>query len=304
MSEAFVGQIAAADDLDLTVTDEVRSLIRTALDEDLRHGPDVTTQATVPADAVTDAAIVSRGHGVIAGLPVVLAVLDEVIGAGRYEVTSSVADGSHVGPGDVVLAVHAPTGALLTAERTALNLVCHLSGIATATARWVQAVEGTDAKVRDSRKTLPGMRYLQKYAVRAGGGVNHRLGLGDAALIKDNHVAAAGSVSAALSAVRAAAPGLAVEVEVDSLAQLDEVLALGPQLVLLDNFALWETQMAVQRRNARSPETKLESSGGLSLDMAADYARTGVDYLAVGALTHSVTVLDLGLDIPAPPAGS
>ncbi|MGC4959869.1 carboxylating nicotinate-nucleotide diphosphorylase [Gordonia sp. DT101] len=300
MNEAFVGQVRAAADLDLTVTDEVRTLIRTALDEDLRHGPDVTTLATVPADARTEAAVVSRADGVIAGVPVVLAVFDEVIGAGAYEVTAAVPDGAAVGPGDVVLRVHAPTGTLLTAERTALNLVSHLSGIATATARWVAAVEGTDTRVRDSRKTLPGMRYLQKYAVRAGGGVNHRMGLGDAALIKDNHVAAAGSVSAALSAVRAAAPGLPVEVEVDSLAQLDEVLPLEPQLVLLDNFALWETQMAVQRRNTRSPRTKLESSGGLSLEMAADYARTGVDYLAVGALTHSVTVLDLGLDIPAP----
>ncbi|MEE3852499.1 carboxylating nicotinate-nucleotide diphosphorylase [Gordonia sp. LSe1-13] len=300
MSDGFVGQVGAAAELDLAVTDEVRTLIRTALDEDLRYGPDVTTAATVPADAVTDAAIVSRGHGVIAGVPVVLAVLDEVIGAGGYTVTAAVDDGAGVGPGDVVLGVHAPTGALLTAERTALNLICHLSGIATATALWVDAVDGTDTKVRDSRKTLPGLRYLQKYAVRAGGGVNHRLGLGDAALIKDNHVAAAGSVSAALSAVRASAPGLPVEVEVDSLAQLDEVLALEPQLVLLDNFALWETQMAVQRRNARSPQTKLESSGGLTLDVAGDYARTGVDYVAVGALTHSVAALDLGLDIPAP----
>ncbi|KSU58270.1 nicotinate-nucleotide pyrophosphorylase [Gordonia sp. SGD-V-85] len=275
-------------------------MIRAALDEDLRYGPDVTTTSTVPADAVVDAAIISRAHGVIAGVPVVEAVFDEVIGAGEYTITSRVDDGTRVEPGTVVLAVHAPTRALLTAERTALNLISHLSGIATTTAAWVAAVEGTDARIRDSRKTLPGLRHLQKYAVRAGGGVNHRMGLGDAALIKDNHVVAAGSVAAALEAVRAAAPGLPVEVEVDSLAQLDEVLGLEPQLVLLDNFEPWETQMAVQRRNTRSPGTKLESSGGLSLDVAADYARTGVDYLAVGALTHSVTVLDLGLDIPAP----
>nr|WP_039994269.1 carboxylating nicotinate-nucleotide diphosphorylase [Gordonia otitidis] len=295
---AFVGQQEAAEQLDLVVTDEVRTLIRTALDEDLRYGPDVTSAATVAPNATVDAAIVSRADGVIAGLPAVLAVLDEVVGAGAYEVTASVADGTRIAAGDVVLALRAPTAALLTAERTALNLVCHLSGIATATARWVDAVAGTDARIRDSRKTLPGMRYLQKYAVRAGGGVNHRMGLGDAALIKDNHVAAAGSVSAALTAVRAAAPDLPVEVEVDSLEQLDEVLALAPQLVLLDNFELWATQMAVSRRNNRSPQTKLESSGGLTIDQAADYARTGVDYLAVGALTHSVTALDLGLDIP------
>jgi len=294
---AFIGQVAAAE-LGDPVTDEVRALIRTALDEDLRYGPDVTSMATVAADAVTDAAVVSRGDGVIAGVPVVLAVFDEVIGVGEYTVTAQVADGTRVGRGDVALAVHAPTRALLTAERTALNLICHLSGIATTTAHWVDELDGTAAQVRDSRKTLPGLRSLQKYAVRAGGGVNHRLGLGDAALIKDNHVAAAGSVTAALNAVRAAAPDIPVEVEVDSLAQLDEVLELTPQLVLLDNFEPWATQMAVQRRDTRSPETKLESSGGLTLDVARDYARTGVDYIAVGGLTHSVTVLDLGLDIP------
>jgi nicotinate-nucleotide pyrophosphorylase (carboxylating) len=186
---------------------------------------------------------------------------------------------------------------LLTAERTLLNMVCHLSGIATATAAWVDAVSGTKTKIRDTRKTLPGLRALQKYAVRVGGGVNHRLGLGDAALIKDNHVAAAGSVVAALRAVRAAAPDLPCEVEVDSLEQLDEILAEGAELVLLDNFPVWQTQIAAQRRDTRAPATKLESSGGLSLDTAADYAGTGVDYLAVGALTHSVRVLDIGLDV-------
>ena len=199
-------------------------------------------------------------------------------------------------PGDVVLEVEALTRPILTAERTMLNLLCHLSGIATATAAWVDAVAGTRCVVRDSRKTLPGLRLLQKYAVRAGGGENHRLGLGDAALIKDNHVVAAGSVVAALRAVRDAAPDLPCEVEVDTLEQLDEVLAEGADLVLLDNFPLWQTQMAVQRRDRIAPATRLESSGGLSLEQAADYAATGVDYLAVGALTHSVTVLDLGLD--------
>lgn len=298
-SGSFVGQSTAQGAVDFSITDEVRALIRTALDEDLRYGPDVTTIATVPAGATVDAAIVSRADGIIAGLPVVREVFDQVIGVGEYEVSVQAADGSRVAPGDTALAIHAPTTQLLTAERTALNLLCHLSGIATATAHWVAAVDGTNARIRDSRKTLPGLRYLQKYAVRAGGGVNHRMGLGDAALIKDNHVAAAGSVGAALRAVRASAPGLPVEVEVDSLSQLDEVLALDPQLVLLDNFEVWETQMAVQRRNARAPQTMLESSGGLSLEHAADYARTGVDYLAVGALTHSVTVLDLGLDVTA-----
>lgn len=293
---AFIGQAESAGELRFEVTEELLALIATALDEDLRYGPDVTTLATVPADTVAEARIVSRQHGVVAGLPVVRAVFDLVIGSANYVVDEEISDGTTVEPGQTVLALRAPAISLLTAERTALNLLCHLSGIATATAQWVAAVDGTSTKIRDSRKTLPGLRFLQKYAVRAGGGVNHRMGLGDAALIKDNHVVAAGGVVNALQAVRVAAPELPVEVEVDSLAQFDEVLALEPQLVLLDNFEPWETQMAVQRRDQRSPATKLESSGGLTLDVAMDYARTGVDYLAVGALTHSVTVLDLGLD--------
>ncbi|WP_280258591.1 carboxylating nicotinate-nucleotide diphosphorylase [Nocardia wallacei] len=276
---------------------EVVRLIRTALDEDLRYGPDITTAATVPAEAVVKAAMVSRQPGTVAGLDVGLLVLDEVIGAGDYEVTERVADGTRVAAGDAVLRLVAPTRGLLTAERTMLNLVCHLSGIATATSAWVDAVAGTRCRIRDSRKTLPGLRALQKYAVRVGGGVNHRMGLGDAALIKDNHVVAAGSVVAALRAVRELAPDIACEVEVDSLDQLDAVLAEDVALVLLDNFPLWATQAAVQRRDARSPRTELESSGGLTLAAAADYARTGVDYLAVGALTHSARVLDLGLDM-------
>ncbi|KJR04936.1 carboxylating nicotinate-nucleotide diphosphorylase [Gordonia sp. PS3] len=294
---SFIGQQQATGDLDLVVDEELIALIRTALLEDLRYGPDITTLATVPPETVADAKIVSRQPGVVAGLPVVRAVFDEVIGSDNYVVTEQLDDGSRVEPGSVALALRAPATSLLTAERTALNLLCHLSGIATATAAWVDAVDGTRAQIRDSRKTLPGMRALQKYAVRAGGGVNHRMGLGDAALIKDNHVVAAGGVAQALEAVRAAAPDVPVEVEVDSLEQLDEVLELAPQLVLLDNFEPWQTQMAVQRRDTRSPETKLESSGGLALDSAMDYARTGVDYLAVGALTHSVTVLDFGLDM-------
>lgn len=277
--------------------DEVLTLIRTALHEDLRYGPDVTTTATVPAGATVRARVAARQPGTVAGLDVGLLVLDEVLGADGYEITARVADGTRLAPGDVALELTAPTRGLLTAERTLLNLVCHLSGIATATAAWVDAVDGTGCRIRDSRKTLPGLRALQKYAVRVGGGVNHRMGLGDAALIKDNHVAAAGGVVAALRAVRAAAPGLPCEVEVDSLEQLDAVLAENVELVLLDNFPLWQTQAAVQRRNAVAPHTELESSGGLTLAAAADYARTGVDYLAVGALTHSVTVLDLGLDV-------
>ena len=276
---------------------EARATISRALDEDLRYGPDVTTLATVPDGATTTASLITREPGVIAGVDVALLVLDEVLGAGGYRVVDRVEDGALLQPGASALTVEARMLGLLTAERTLLNLVCHLSGIATATAAWVDAVQGTQAKIRDTRKTLPGLRALQKYAVRVGGGVNHRLGLGDAALIKDNHVAAAGSVVAALRAVRAAAPDLPCEVEVDSLEQLDEVLDEAAELVLLDNFPVWQTQIAVQRRDARAPATKLESSGGLSLETAAEYAGTGVDYLAVGALTHSVRVLDIGLDI-------
>jgi nicotinate-nucleotide pyrophosphorylase (carboxylating) len=279
---------------------EARATIARALDEDLRYGPDITTTATVPDGATTTASLISREPGVIAGVDVAILVLDEVLGRDGYRIVSRVDDGARLQPGDSALTVQARTHGLLTAERTLLNLVCHLSGIATATAAWVDAVDGTKTKIRDTRKTLPGLRSLQKYAVRVGGGVNHRLGLGDAALIKDNHVAAAGSVVAALRAVRAAAPGLPCEVEVDSLEQLNEVLAedLGDgALVLLDNFPVWQTQIAAQRRDARAPHTKLESSGGLTLDTAAEYAGTGVDYLAVGALTHSVRVLDIGLDV-------
>lgn len=274
-----------------------RDTVRRGLSEDLRYGPDFTTMATVPAGAVAKASMVPREPGVIAGVDVALLVLDEVIGASGYLVLDRVEDGARLQPSESVLTVQADTRGLLTAERTMLNLICHLSGIATATAAWVEAVQGTKAKVRDTRKTLPGLRVLQKYAVRVGGGVNHRLGLGDAALIKDNHVAAAGSVVDALRAVREAAPDLPCEVEVDSLEQLDAVLAEKPELILLDNFPVWQTQMAVQRRDARAPAVLLESSGGLSLENAATYAATGVDYLAVGALTHSVRGLDIGLDM-------
>ncbi len=280
--------------------DDLRRVVDTAVAEDLRYGPDATTAATVPAGAVAVAGFVTRAPGVLAGLPAVRAVLDTVVG--DYEVLTERADGDRLSPGDAALIVRAPVRALLTAERTALNLLTHLSGVATATAAWVDAVAGTGVAIRDTRKTLPGLRLLEKYAVRCGGGVNHRLGLGDAVLIKDNHVAAAGSVGAALAAALAAAPGLPCEVEVDSLAQLDEMLALGAELVLLDNFSVELTTEAVRRRGDRA--TRLESSGGLVLGNARAYAETGVDFLAVGALTHSVAALDIGLDLDAGgPAG-
>jgi nicotinate-nucleotide pyrophosphorylase (carboxylating) len=275
--------------------DEVARVIAVALAEDLRFGPDATTAACVPAGAVARAQVAPRSPGTLAGLPVFLGVLDAVLGEGGYDVLSRRHDGDRLVAGDVVAAVRAPVAGLLTAERTALNLLCHLCGVATATAAWVDAVAGTGAAIRDSRKTLPGLRALQKYAVRCGGGVNHRMGLGDAVLIKDNHVAAAGSVSAAIAAVRARAPHLACEVEVGTLDELDEALAAGASLVLLDNMTVAQCAAAVRRADGTG--TELEASGGLSIDRAREYAATGVRYLAVGALTHSAPALDLGLDM-------
>lgn len=275
--------------------DDVRRVISTALEEDLRYGPDATTAACVPPGAVATATVSPRRPGTLAGLPVFLAVLDAVLGAGGYEITAHRQDADRLAAGDVALALRAPVAGLLTAERTALNLLCHLSGVATATAAWVDAVAGTGASIRDSRKTLPGLRSLQKYAVRCGGGVNHRMGLGDAVLVKDNHVTAAGSVTAAIAAVRAAAPQLPCEVEVGTLDELHEALAAGVSLVLLDNMTVAQCAEAV-RRTAGSG-TGLEASGGLTLDVARAYAATGVRYLSVGSLTHSAPALDLGLDL-------
>jgi nicotinate-nucleotide pyrophosphorylase (carboxylating) len=285
--------VGGATEIGVPDQEDLLRVVRTALEEDLRYGPDATTAATVPADAVAVGEFSPRAAGVLAGAPVALRVLELVVPG--FEVLSALPDGSRLVPGEPALVVRAPVRGLLTAERTALNLLCHLSGVATATRRWVDAVEGTGAVIRDTRKTLPGLRLLEKYAVRCGGGMNHRLGLGDAVLIKDNHVAAAGSVSAALTAARAAAPDLPCEVEVDSLEQLDEVLALGAELVLLDNFSPAQTAEAVRRRG--SLPTLLESSGGLVLTNAREYAETGVDFISVGGLTHSVTALDLGLDL-------
>ncbi len=275
---------------------EVDAVVARALDEDLRDGPDVTTAACVPEGAVAVGEFRTRPAGTLAGVGVAVRVLERVCGP-DLEVLDARADGDRLAPGDVALAVRAPLRTLLTAERTALNLLSQLSGVATATAAWVDAVAGTRARIRDTRKTVPGMRALQKYAVRCGGGVNHRMSLGDAVLIKDNHVAAAGSVTAALAAARAAAPHLPCEVEVDSFDQLDEVLTLGVELVLLDNFTPALSAVAVARRDAVARGTVLVVSGGLVIDTAAAHAAAGVDFLAVGALTHSAPVLDLGLDL-------
>jgi nicotinate-nucleotide pyrophosphorylase (carboxylating) len=277
------------------VPDDVRRVLDAALAEDLAYGPDATTAAIVPDSATVTATLGSRRAGVLAGIPVLEALLDiRLTGA---EVTVHLNDGDRVAPGDVVLTIQAPAGELFTLERTALNLVTHLSGIATATRAWVDAVAGTGCRIRDTRKTLPGLRALQKYAVRCGGGVNHRMGLGDAVLIKDNHVAVAGSITAAMDAVRAGAAHLPIEVEVDTFDQLAEAIDAGADLVLVDNWSVEECAKGVDL--ARSTGTRLESSGGLTLAVAADYAATGVDFLAVGSLTHTVTALDLGLDVGA-----
>lgn len=272
---------------------QVERIIAMAVDEDLDGGVDVTTVATVPAGQRATLDLVARQPGVVAGIPVAAAVFSYVCGD-DVQITQLTADGAVVPAGEVLLTVSAPTHALLQAERPALNLLGHLSGIATLTRSWVDAVAGSSASIRDTRKTTPGLRRLEKYAVRCGGGVNHRMSLSDAALVKDNHVVAAGGVAAAFAAVRDAFPGLAVEVEVDSLDQLDEVLEAGADLVLLDNFSVDEMSEAVRRNAGRA---LLEASGGLSLPVAADVAATGVDYLAVGALTHSAPVLDIGADL-------
>jgi nicotinate-nucleotide pyrophosphorylase (carboxylating) len=277
-------------------TAEIDAVVARALDEDLRDGPDRTTAACVPPGSVTVGEFRTRPAGTLAGVGVAVRVLERVCGD-ALEVLDARADGDRLAPGDTALAVRAPLATLLTAERTALNLLCQLSGVATATSAWVDAVAGTRTRIRDTRKTVPGLRALQKYAVRCGGGVNHRMSLGDALLIKDNHVLAAGSVTAAVRAARTAAPELPCELEVDSLTQLDEALTLGLELVLLDNFPPDECAEAVRRRDAVALSTGLEASGGLTLDTAAAYGAAGVDFVAVGGLTHSSPALDLGLDL-------
>ena len=272
----------------------VETVVRAAIAEDLAGGTDVTSEATVPAGQLSVGDFVARKPGVVAGIPVALAVLESTATSGSLRWRERSTDGDRVEPSDVLLTARMDTRAFLTAERTALNLLGHLSGIATLTREWVDAVAGTGAQIRDTRKTTPGLRALEKYAVRCGGGTNHRMSLSDAALVKDNHVIAAGGVGAAFDAVRSRWPELRLEVEVDSLDELREVLARGAELVLLDNFDIAGLREAVALTDGRA---RLEASGGLSLEVAHDVAATGVDYLAVGALTHSAAALDVALDL-------
>ena len=271
----------------------IEQLIRRTIDEDLGGGVDVTSVATVPEHQRSTMDLVPRSPGVVVGIPVAAAVFD-IVSNGDASVSVVASDGDRVAAGEVLLSVTGRTRDLLTAERTALNLLCHLSGVATATAKWAEALEGTETRVRDTRKTTPGLRALEKYAVRCGGGVNHRMSLSDAALVKDNHVVAAGGVAEAFAAVRQMWPGLLVEVEVDSLEQLTEVLDAGADLVMLDNFDPAGMREAVEVTAGRC---QLEASGGLTLEDAAAVGATGVDFVAVGALTHSAPVLDIGADL-------
>lgn len=272
---------------------EVESLALRAVEEDIGDGVDVTTMATVPAEQRGRLDFVSRASGVIAGQMVAAAVFDVVCGE-DLGIDIRVDDGSVVESGTTIMSVTSLTHNLLRAERPALNLLGHLSGVATATAAWMERLHGTGAAVRDTRKTTPGMRAVEKYAVRMGGGRNHRMNLADAALVKDNHVVAAGGVAQAFAAVREKFPDVPVEVEVDDLDQLDEAVAAGADLILLDNFTIEQMVEAVRRNDGRA---MLEASGGLTLDQAAQVGATGVDYLAVGALTHSAPVMDIGADL-------
>jgi len=270
--------------------DAINSKVSEALSED-SVTDDLTSQATINQSQVSNARFVTRKSGVIAGCLVAATVLEQC-GIKEYELL--VKDGQEVSANTELIRLRAETRSILKAERTALNFLSHLSGIATFTNLWVKEVSSSKTAIRDTRKTTPGLRELEKYAVRMGGGLNHRLNLSDQALIKDNHIAAAGSVSEAINRVKKAAPGALIEVEVDTLEQLKEALQCSVEIVLLDNMSIEQTKAAVEI--ARGSNTKLESSGGLKLENAAAYAATGVDYLAVGALTHSAPVLDIGLD--------
>lgn len=281
----------------------VQRLIALALAEDLAGGVDVTTVATVPAEQRSRLSFVARASGVIAGVDVaalVFATVADQVGA-ELSLEVATADSAQVAPGDVVLVSESLTSVLLTAERTALNFLGHLSGVATATNDWAQLLAASKTKVRDTRKTTPGFRALEKYAVRCGGGQNHRMSLADAALVKDNHVLAAGGVGPAFAKVRERFPEVDLEIEVDDFAQLDQALTAGADLIMVDNFTIEDMKRAAhliaQFNAANSRAVKLEASGGLTLDDARAVATTGVDFVAIGALTHSASVLDIGADL-------
>ncbi len=281
--------------------------VRVALDEDLgpEPGRDVTTQATVLTTSRGTAHLVAREAGVVAGLAVVPEALSQTaarLGLDAPTVEVRADDGDRVAPGDVLAVLDGPVQVLLVAERTMLNLVCRASGVASHTRRFADALEGTGAQVLDTRKTTPGLRELEKYAVRAGGGTNKRMGLYDTAMVKDNHVVATGSVAGAVEAVRARFPDVAIQVEADTLAQALEALDAGTTFLLLDNMpaeVMATVVAAVREREAATGRVELEATGNVTLERAREIAATGVDYLSVGALTHSSPILDLALDLVA-----
>jgi nicotinate-nucleotide pyrophosphorylase (carboxylating) len=279
----------------------IEDVVENTVLEDLDGGIDVTSVATVPVEQRSIATYGARADGCVAGLTIAAAVIEMVCGphASTFEFLRH--DGDRVNAGDVLARVEAPTQLLLTAERTSLNLLCHLSGIATATARWVDAVAGTGAVIRDTRKTTPGLRALEKYAVRCGGGQNHRMSLSDAALVKDNHIVAAGGVAEAFAKVRELAATLPIEIEVDTIDQLRVALAAGADVVLLDNMPPTVLREAVavsqQHTTATGHDVLLEASGGLTIDTAKAVAETGVHFISVGGITHSSPILDIGLDL-------
>jgi nicotinate-nucleotide pyrophosphorylase (carboxylating) len=298
---AEIEGLVTAAGLDL---DALSLIISEALDEDLGGrgvlpprtgaGLDVTSYATIPAADTAHGDFVVRQSGIVAGLPVAAYTVASVCApAGDFELTLHATDGDRVVRGDVLISVTGNARALLTAERVALNLITMMSGVATATRAWVDALAGTNTKVRDSRKTLPGLRMLQKYAVRVAGAINHRMSLADAALIKDNHVIAAGGVVEAYRAVRQFFPEIPVEVEVTSVEQARQVVAAGASAVLLDNMSTDAMASIVAELADRAT---FEASGGLTLLNAAEVARTGVNFVAVGAITHSAPALDIALD--------
>jgi nicotinate-nucleotide pyrophosphorylase (carboxylating) len=282
------------------------ALVGLALTEDLGEQGDITGNATIPSDAQGSAWIVSRQEGVVAGLPIVARLAARMGMGGGF--IPSVADGTPIKPGSRVANVFGRMRTLLAFERTALNFLQHLSGIATLTARYVAEVAGTKAIILDTRKTLPGWRLLEKYAVRCGGGYNHRIGLFDAVLIKDNHLAwlehCGDPIGASVGSARASTPaGTVVEVEVDHLEQLDRALASSPDIILLDNFDASMVSEAVRKRDALAPGIRLEASGGINLQTVRALAEAGIDRISVGAITHSAPALDLGLDFDAVVAG-
>ena len=271
----------------------VQSLVDLAIAEDLMGGTDVTALATIPEIQISELDLVTRSPGVIAGINIAALVFLSVASK-KMDIELCVEDGKKVEANTCLLTAKGSTIELLTAERTALNFLGHLSGIATTTNKWVNEISGTNAKVRDTRKTTPGLRLLEKYAVKAGGGTNHRMSLNDQALIKDNHIVASGSIKSAVEKVKDKFPELEFEIEVDNLDQLNEALAVDAKLILLDNFSIEDLKKAVVTVNKKA---KLEASGGITLENARKIAETGVDFLAVGALTHSAPVLDIGGDL-------